>query len=235
MPTQIPLPLEYFADQTFDSYYTASNAETINYIRTCVKGDGEGFVYLWGAGGLGKTHLLHACCHLAQELQQSSLYLPLTDLFQHGPSILDGLSSLQIVCIDDIESISGHSDWEHAFFNFFNQSREQENRLIVAAHHPPNAIRIKLPDLSNRLSWGLTLRLQSFDDSDKVNALVFRAASLGMNLSPQVGKFLISHYQRDLPSLWKLLADLDRATLTAQRKLTIPFLKWYFSNHPNPE
>jgi DnaA family protein len=48
---------------------------------------------------------------------------------------------------------------------------------------------------------------------------------MGLTITPKVGHFLLSHYASDLPSLWILLGQLDKATLSAQRKLTIPFLK----------
>jgi DnaA family protein len=54
---------------------------------------------------------------------------------------------------------------------------------------------------------------------------MFKAGKLGFEISPQVGHFLLTHFDRDLPSLWALLDKLDKASLAAQRKLTIPFLK----------
>jgi DnaA family protein len=103
--------------------------------------------------------------------------------------------------------------------------RELGNRLIVTAPVPPAELSIRLPDLKTRLGWGLTLRLQALNDDDKLIALGSYARSLGLDLPPQVGRFLLSHYRRDLSSLRRLLDDLDHATLAAKRKLTIPFLK----------
>ena len=48
---------------------------------------------------------------------------------------------------------------------------------------------------------------------------------MGFEISAQVGHFLLTHYERDLPGLWVLLTKLDQASLAAKRKLTIPFLK----------
>ena len=48
---------------------------------------------------------------------------------------------------------------------------------------------------------------------------------MGFEIAPQAARFLLTRYDRDLPSLWLLLDKLDKASLAAQRKLTIPFLK----------
>jgi DnaA family protein len=62
-------------------------------------------------------------------------------------------------------------------------------------------------------------------DIDKISTLIFKASKMGFKLSPQAGRFLLTHYNRDFSSLWDLLIKLDRASLAAKRKLTIPFLK----------
>lgn len=48
---------------------------------------------------------------------------------------------------------------------------------------------------------------------------------MGLEISPQVGRFLMIQHQEELDSLWYLLERLDRASLSAKRRLTIPFLK----------
>jgi DnaA family protein len=129
------------------------------------------------------------------------------------------------VCFDNIEHIAGNKAWEQAFFNFFNQQRDQGNYLVLSAECAPNKIAIQLPDLITRLNWGLTLKIQPVSDIDKISTLIFKASKMGFKLSPQAGRFLLTHYNRDFSSLWDLLIKLDRASLAAKRKLTIPFLK----------
>ncbi len=232
MPTQIPLRFEFHAAQSFDHYHTGPNAEAVQRLRDCACGNGEELIFLWGTNGLGKTHLLQACSHLADQNHLSVLYLPLKTLCSRGPSILEDLETLQLLCIDDIDTIAGDDAWEHAFFNLFNRSREHGHRMIMTAPLPPLRLSIQLPDLLTRLGWGLTLHLQPPDDNDKLAALIQRASNLGFELSPRVGRFLLAHQPRDMPALWKLLDELDEATLSAQRRLTIPFLKSHLKKMP---
>ncbi|OYV19822.1 MAG: DnaA- protein [Methylococcaceae bacterium NSM2-1] len=222
---QVPVHFEFRANQTFDDFFPGTNLEIINHLQTSIAGNGERQVFLWGQSGLGKSHLLQACCQQAQSLQLSSFYFALSSLELPDPELLTGLDKFDVVCFDNIEHIAGNQAWELGFFNFFNLHRDQGHTLILSAACPPNEIAIQLPDLKTRLNWGLTLKIQPLCDTDRITALIFKAGQMGFEISPQAGRFLLTHYDRDLSSLWALLTKLDRASLAAKRKLTIPFLK----------
>ncbi len=225
MAKQLPLHFEFRTNQTFDDFFPGSNLEIINHLQNSIAGNGEQQIFLWGQSGLGKSHLLQACCHQAQSLQLSSFYFALSPLELPDPALLKGLDKFDIVCFDNIEHIAGNEAWELAFFNFFNLHRDQGHTLILSAACPPNEIAIRLPDLKTRLNWGLTLQIPPLSDDDRITALIFKADQMGFEISPQAGRFLLTHYDRDLSSLWALLTKLDRASLAAKRKLTLPFLK----------
>jgi DnaA-homolog protein len=222
---QLPLHFEFRADQTFDNFFPGSNMEIINHLQKCIAGNGERQIFLWGQSGLGKSHLLQACCQRAQSQQLSSFYFALSPLELPELTLLSGLDNFDIVCFDNIEHIAGNQKWELAFFNFFNLHRDQGQTLILSASCPPNEMGILLPDLKTRLNWGLTLKIQPLCDTERITALIFKADQMGFEISPQAGRFLLTHYDRDLSSLWVLLKKLDQASLAAKRKLTIPFLK----------
>jgi DnaA family protein len=225
MSTQLPLQFEFRANQTFANFFVGANQEIVSHLQSSVACNGELQIFLCGQSGLGKTHLLQACCHLAHALRRSSFYLDLASSHLPDAAILTGLDSLDLVCFDNIEAIAGKSDWETAFFHFFNQHRDSEHTLIVSAACLPNETGIQLPDLKTRLNWGLTLKIQPLAENDRITALIFKANQMGFEISPQVGLFLLTHYDRDLSTLWQLLEQIDKASLAAKRKLTIPFLK----------
>jgi DnaA family protein len=225
MAEQLPLTFEFRANQAFSDFFPGSNQEIIRHLQNCVEGIGEQQIFLWGESGLGKSHLLQACCQQAHKQGLAAFYFALPASQLPDPALLTGLDKFDLVCFDNIEPIAGDPVWELAFFNFFNLHRGLEHRLILSAACSPDQLNIKLPDLKTRLNWGLSLKLKLLADDDKINALMFKADQLGFEISPQVGKFLLTHFGRDLASLWALLDKLDKASLAAQRKLTIPFLK----------
>jgi DnaA family protein len=225
MAQQLTLHFEFRANQTFNDFFPGINQEIVTHLQQCIAGVGEQQVFLWGKPGQGKTHLLQACCHQAQSQNLSSFYFDLSNAKLSNPLMLSGLDEYDVVCFDNVEHIAGNPDWELAFFNFFNQHRDSGHKLIVSAASAPGDIGIQLPDLKTRLNWGLTLKIQSLTDNERIAALIFKADQMGFEIAPQVGRFLLTHYDRDLASLWTLLEKLDKASLAAKRKLTLPFLK----------
>ncbi len=58
-----------------------------------------------------------------------------------------------------------------------------------------------------------------------LQALQLRARQRGFELPEDVGRFLLKRLDREMRTLFMTLDQLDRASITAQRKLTIPFVK----------
>ncbi len=62
-------------------------------------------------------------------------------------------------------------------------------------------------------------------DEEKLLALQLRGKLRGFELPEDVGRFLLKRLDREMRTLFMTLDQLDRASITAQRKLTIPFVK----------
>ncbi|MEE9398345.1 MAG: DnaA/Hda family protein, partial [Methylococcales bacterium] len=97
MPTQAPLPLDINPAQNFDTYHSGTNSEVTETLRQCAEGKGEQFIFLWGEPGMGKTHLLHACCQSASQHQITSRYLPLNEFITLNPSAAENLDQHQLI------------------------------------------------------------------------------------------------------------------------------------------
>jgi DnaA family protein len=229
MPEQYPLHFEFRANQTFDDFFAGGNQPIVDELKQCVSGHNTQQIFLWGKSKQGKSHLLQACCHYAQHHKHSSFYFDLARYSGHKPSILLGLDDYDVVCIDNIDSILGREKWEQALSDFMQRHYERGHRLIISATNLPSHTIIKTSDLKTRLSWGAIIQLKTLVNTSSVDALIFKAAAMGLEISPQVGRFLIIQHQAELDSLWGLLEKLDRASLAAKRKLTVPFLKHLFN------
>ncbi len=228
-PQQLSLGVTLNDDATFDNFHAplgSPNAQALALVRAQAEGRGEQVVFLWGASGVGLTHLLQAGCRSAQDWGFSFQYLPLEELVEVEPQhLLEGLEALDYVCIDNLDAIVGRADWEEALFHLFNQLREQGRRLLLAANKGPHQLPIELADLSSRLQWGVTWHLQPLDDADKQQALRQRARARGLELSDEVAHYIMQRVSRDMDELLRSLQRLDQASLAERRKLTIPFVK----------
>lgn len=224
-PQQLTLNIKLRDDATFNNFYPGSNQEIIALLHDLSVGNGEQCIYIWGKSGSGRSHLLQACCHSANQQGLATIYLPLKMANELSPQILEDLEHITLICLDDIDNIIGQQQWEEAIFHIFNKLRDNQGYLLVSANTAPAQLEFLLPDLQSRLSWGIVSQIQSLTDEQKLEALRNRAKARGMHLSSEVGKYLLHKYSRDTNTLFNILEQLDHASLTAQHKLTIPFIK----------
>jgi DnaA family protein len=134
-----------------------------------------------------------------------------------------------VICVDDIDAVAGDKNWEQSLFHLFEGLRQYDGRLVLAAKKSPLHCGITLPDLGSRFSSGATFRLMPLSDEDKVGAMQLRANWRGLVLPDDTARYLISRVERGCRQLFSLLDQLDREALTAQKKLTIPFVKGVLS------
>lgn len=184
------------------------------------------FLYLCGEQGTGKTHLCLALASLCEQAGRNVAYLNMAEL-QHtvSPASLFSLMQAEVICVDDAEAIAGDAAWEEAFFHAFNELQLQSKQFLIATNNSPSQLSLALADLRSRLATGLMFQLPQMQDKLKQQALVLQAQSRGLILSEEVAQYLLRHYGRDMPSLMAVLHKLDKASLQAQRRLTIPFVR----------
>ncbi|UCE75617.1 MAG: DnaA regulatory inactivator Hda [Gammaproteobacteria bacterium] len=225
MVEQLPLRLQLKASARFSNFIAGPNAELIGQLRQVASGHGEAFFFCWGSAGCGKTHLLQACCHQAASEGRTVAYVSLRDAAGLSPALLEGWEQFDLVCVDDLDAIAGDPDWEEALFHLYNRMRESGSALIVSAVAAPARLRIGLPDLLSRLGWGVVYQLKALDDTQRMQALQLRAQQKGCEMPDETASYLLRRLPRDMPALFDLLDQLDEASLAAQRKLTVPFVK----------
>ena len=68
-------------------------------------------------------------------------------------------------------------------------------------------------------------QLTELDQAGRCEALRLRAVSRGLELSEEAALYLVHRLPREMQSLFAVLDQLDEASLAAQRKLTVPFLR----------
>jgi len=225
MSDQLSLRIGLRDSSVFASYIAGRNQIVVSALSGLRSGAGPVCVFVHGASGAGKSHLLQAICAAAGARQETSAYLPLAQLAAFGPEVLAGCGDLAYVCIDDGDRVAGQASWERALFGLHQQLDERGGRLIVAASQPPGAIGIALADLASRLAGGLVFALQPLDDADCMAALQLRAHLRGFELPDDAAQYLLRRLPRDMNSLGAFLDELDQASLAAQRKLTLPFVR----------
>ncbi len=220
--SQLALPLKLQDHAVFESFWPAGNKALVCYlVELAETGNGPG-CWVWGAAASGKTHLLQA---VSEKLDDRAVYVPLALLADAGPGILDGLSSRQFVCIDDVHLVAGDADWDLALFNLYNLIADAGGILVATAIAAPRECRFGLADLASRFALLPAYRVSALNEADRIKALQLRARHRGLDLPDDTANFLLNRSKRDMTTLYALLDQLDTAALEAKRRLTIPFVK----------
>jgi DnaA family protein len=229
--SQLSLPIGLRDTESFASFIAGQNAQACSHLidlfsQVKTNHGNNWLTYLFSDSGMGKSHLLYATCQQAELAGETCIYLSFNEKQHMSPDVLIGLEHCRLICLDDIHRLQGESTWQIAVFDLINRVKEQNNScLVITGDQPPQQLSLELPDLLSRLSWGINFQLYSLTDEQRQQALIVKAQHRGLNMSKDVAKYLVNHWQRDMPALIASLNILDEQSLQQQRKLTIPFVK----------
>lgn len=183
-------------------------------------------LYLWGAAGCGKTHLLKAAAAIAQAEGGVAMVF---DARREEPWEFD--DTAQLLLLDDCDLYDAQR--QQAAFSMFVQATAMGVPILAAGRLPP----IDLPlrdDLRTRLGWGLVYQLEPPTEA-QVRALLRREGDRrGVLLSDEVLDYLLKRCARDLSHLMQVLDRLDRHALAAQRAVTLPLVRQVLADPNTP-
>ncbi len=196
---QLLLDIQPLPPPTLDNFIEGQNAEALHSLKQALtNAEDARFIYLWGAQGSGKSHLLQACERIARQ------------------------SNLPVLIADDTHNLD--QDAQIALFNQFNQLRASGGILISSGIAAPTQMQLR-DDLATRLAWGLVYQLHPLTDEEKAQALKTHAKERGMKLPDEVVDYCLRYLRRDLPTLMAVLDALDVWSLTEKKPVTVPMLK----------
>ena len=214
---QLALGLAPSPPSTFDNFFPGRNVEAVSALHSLATGrSGEHFVYLWGARGCGRSHLLQAAVAAASSRGIIARYVAA------GEPLPAGDSGVRVLAVDDVENLDAQAQLE--FFHLYNALRECQGAVLATGDVAPARLQLR-PDLLTRLGWGLIFRVHALSDDDKRVALKRHAAARAFDLRDEIVEYLLRRLKRDLPSLMTVLDALDRYSLETKRPITLPLLR----------
>lgn len=221
---QLPLALRYPPDQRLEAFVAAPEG-ALSQVRALAEGAGADWLYLAGPAGVGKSHLALAACAAAEAAGRSAAYVPVRAAVGRMRDALEAFDTHALVALDGLDAIAGERDDEVALFDFHNRARSAGIGVLYTATVSPDALALALPDLRSRLQQCARIVLAPLDDAGRRDVLRDRAQRRGLMLDDAAIDWLLRRQGRDLATLTGLLDVLDRASLAAQRRITVPFLK----------
>ena len=227
--TQLLLDLEPPLVPTFDNFMVGrdpANAEAVAALRrldTAVHAS-ERCIYLWGEAGSG-------CSHLARAAGDAFGGRVVPGGATEAGALRDAAVAIErgdgrLLAVDDVQSLDAEA--QEALFHVVNRLRDDpRGLLVVTGNAVPRdlALRPGRDDLRSRLAWGLVYRMHRLDEDEKDEALARRAEGRGFPLTPEVRRYLLTHFARDLGSLMRMIDALDRHAREHRRIVTVPLIR----------
>jgi len=185
-------------------------------------------LFIHGATGLGKTHLMHAIGHsiLQRNPDAKIAYLStekFTNEYIHAiqenalTKFRQRYRNVDVLLIDDIQFLSGKERIQEEFFHTFNDLFESQKQIVLSSDRPVTEIATLEARLVSRFQWGLSADIQSPDFETRVAILRTKANTLKVVLPVAVIEFMAQHISKNIRRLEGALIKISSyAALTGK-------------------
>lgn len=226
---------------TFDAFVEGqSNRLAIAGCKATVSDPGAKYnpLFIYGASGLGKTHLLHAIANslAAGDPTKAIAYVSaqqFTEEFVHAlktgrlESFRRQHRNVDIWLVDDIQFIAGKDRTIEEFFHTYNMLHGTGRQIVFCSDRPPRELTMDHDRMRTRMEAGLMVEVRPPDTELRCAILLKKAEQQGVNLSHEHAMILaesISGNVRMLEgALTKLAAtaSLDGGEITRDQALQV--------------
>ena len=167
---------------------------------------------IYGASGLGKTHLLHAIGHYVRSLFSGARvrYVSSEEFTNDFINAIrdDRAASFQrryrdvdVLLIDDIQFLEGKIQTQEEFFHTFNTLHNANKQIVITSDRPPKRLAALEDRLRNRFEWGLLTDVTPPDLETRIAILRKKAAIERLSAPPDVLEFIASRIQTNIREL----------------------------------
>lgn len=177
-------------------------------------------LFLHGASGVGKTHLLHAIGNelMKKDPSYKAVYVPAQTFKQQyveatiarkQPALFfNYYQNIDLLLIDDIQEFSEARSTQNAFFQIFNNLKLLGKQIIITSDRPPVELKGMEERLFTRLKWGLTAEIERPDVYLRRMILGEKVREAGVKLTSDVFDFIVKHAKDNVRDIEGSLTSL---------------------------
>lgn len=182
-------------------------------------------LFLYGASGVGKTHLVNAIGMKVRELHPELRVLYLSAhlfMVQYVDSVRNNTindfihfyQTIDVLIIDDMQEMAGQSKTQNTFFHIFNHLHLNHKQIIMTSDRPPKDMKDLEERLVTRFKWGLVAELDRPDLELRIDILKEKTRREGLDFPDEVIRYIaenVSDNVRDLEGV--IVAIMAHATI----------------------
>ncbi|WP_297740786.1 chromosomal replication initiator protein DnaA [uncultured Tessaracoccus sp.] len=221
---------------TFESFVAGSSNRFAHAAAAAVAetpGKAYNPLLIYGASGLGKTHLLHAIGHYVTSYYDN-LRVKYVSTEELTNDFINAISSnrtaefrstyrdIDVLLVDDIQFLAQKIQTQEEFFHTFNTLHNAQKQIVMTSDRPPKLLEALEPRLRSRFEWGLMTDIQPPDLETRIAILRKKVASQRLTAGTQVLELIAARITTNIRELEgaltriAALASLDQQEITTE-------------------
>ena len=209
---------------TFDNFVVGNSNKLAHATALAVaESPGETYnpLFIYGASGLGKTHLMYAIGNYIEDNTNKKVLYVSSEQFiddfskisrkdennrnnyDYADYFKNKYRSLDVLIIDDIQFLSTTPKTQEEFFHTFNVLYNDNKQIIISSDRSPNDLKSLEERLKTRFCWGLTVDIYPPEFELRKNILrkKIQASKLLPEIPEDVIEYIASNMASDVRSL----------------------------------
>ncbi|NOZ46514.1 MAG: chromosomal replication initiator protein DnaA [Chlorobi bacterium] len=193
-------------------------------------------LFIYGASGLGKTHLSQAIGIEVKEkypdkivlyVQASKFQTQFAEATRNNNrnDFIHFYQMIDVLIIDDIHEFAGKDKTQDIFFQIFNHLHQSGKQLVLSSDKPPVELRGLEERLLTRFKWGLSADLLPPEFETRVAILKQKVYNDGIVLDEEVIEYIATHVTSGIRELEGALISLLAQSTLNKKEITIELAK----------
>ncbi len=222
-PSAPPLPAPQFNPQlTFETLIVGqSNRLAVAAGQAVVEAPGKRYnpLFLYGAPGLGKTHLLHAIgqAFLLRHAGARVVYMSAEAFVRDYVQVIRNgcidefrarYRSVDLWLMDDVQFLAGKERSQEEFFHLYNTLYSAGRALVMSSDKPPRDLNGIEERLRSRFEQGLCADIAPPDYEMRIAILCTKAEREGVALPIEVAEYIADKVHSNVRALEGVLTRL---------------------------
>ena len=198
-------------------------------------------LFIFGATGVGKTHLIQAIGIKMKESQPRNRVLYVTARIfesQYTTAVrnnkvndfINFYQSIDTLILDDIQELAGKTATQNTFYHIFNHLHQNQKQLILSSDTRPVDMDGMVPRLISRFKWGMTVELNKPDFSLRRNVLTMKAEQDGLVISNEILDYIANNVTDSVRELEGVIVSLLGHAAMLNQDITLDLAKAVVAN-----